>query len=88
MNQELQADRRSMMGASPVATRAIGAAATRTGARAALATRTVTRERAARYVWAAARLAMGWVFLWPFLDMGLGARWARTEIVRRCAWLA
>nr|WP_173100897.1 DoxX family membrane protein [Actinomadura verrucosospora] len=34
----------------------------------------LTESSAARYVWAAARLALGWVFLWAFLDklFGLG----------------
>jgi uncharacterized membrane protein YphA (DoxX/SURF4 family) len=34
----------------------------------------LTESPAARYVWAAARLALGWVFLWAFLDkmFGLG----------------
>lgn len=33
-----------------------------------------SRERTATYVWALARLALGWTFLWPFLDklIGLG----------------
>jgi thiosulfate dehydrogenase [quinone] large subunit len=33
-----------------------------------------TRETALRYLWAATRLCMGWIFLWPFLDkmFGLG----------------
>jgi thiosulfate dehydrogenase [quinone] large subunit len=40
----------------------------------AAATHPLTRETAARYLWAATRLCMGWVFLWPFLDkmFGLG----------------
>jgi len=34
----------------------------------------LTRATALRYVWALARLSMGWIFLWPFLDkmFGLG----------------
>src|SRR4051794_16318059 len=34
----------------------------------------LTESPAARYVWAVARLALGWVFLWAFLDklFGLG----------------
>ncbi|WP_030172158.1 DoxX family membrane protein [Spirillospora albida] len=36
--------------------------------------RPLTESPAARYLWAAARLALGWVFLWAFLDkmFGLG----------------
>jgi thiosulfate dehydrogenase [quinone] large subunit len=36
--------------------------------------RVLSRETALRYLWAATRLSMGWVFLWPFLDkmFGLG----------------
>jgi thiosulfate dehydrogenase [quinone] large subunit len=43
-------------------------------ARATAATAAMTRERAATYVWAAVRLALGWTFLWPFFDklIGLG----------------
>jgi thiosulfate dehydrogenase [quinone] large subunit len=37
-----------------------------------VAARAVTRESAARYVWAAARLCLGWTFLWPFLDKTFG----------------
>jgi thiosulfate dehydrogenase [quinone] large subunit len=38
------------------------------------ATGSLTREKAAGYVWAVARLCMGWIFLWPFFDkmFGLG----------------
>ncbi|MFD0899179.1 hypothetical protein [Actinomadura sediminis] len=32
----------------------------------------LTESPAARYVWAAARLALGWVFLWAFLDKTFG----------------
>jgi thiosulfate dehydrogenase [quinone] large subunit len=37
-------------------------------------TRTRAAEHDARYMWAAARLCLGWTFLWPFLDklIGLG----------------
>lgn len=47
---------------------------TSAGARASVSTAAVTHERAATYAWAAARLALGWTFLWPFLDklIGLG----------------
>ncbi len=36
------------------------------------ATRSVTREAAARYVWAITRLSLGWVFMWAFLDKAFG----------------
>ncbi|HLV72357.1 MAG TPA: hypothetical protein VKY91_06180, partial [Vulgatibacteraceae bacterium] len=34
----------------------------------------LTETPAARYVWAAARLALGWIFAWAFVDklFGLG----------------
>jgi thiosulfate dehydrogenase [quinone] large subunit len=32
----------------------------------------VSAERATPYVWAAARLMLGWTFLWPFLDKTFG----------------
>lgn len=31
-----------------------------------------TREKASRYVWAATRLGLGWIFLWAFLDKAFG----------------
>jgi len=37
-----------------------------------VAARPLTESPAARYVWAAARLALGWVFLWAFLDKTFG----------------
>lgn len=37
-----------------------------------VATRPLTESPAARYVWAAARLALGWVFAWAFLDKAFG----------------
>ncbi|WP_155361203.1 DoxX family protein [Acrocarpospora macrocephala] len=38
-----------------------------------------TRERsAAAYVWAIARLALGWIFLWAFLDKAFGLGHATT----------
>ncbi len=45
------------------------------------ATRSVTREAAARYVWAITRLSLGWVFMWAFLDkmFGLGHETASAE---------
>jgi thiosulfate dehydrogenase (quinone) large subunit len=37
-------------------------------------TRFLSRDAAARYLWALTRLCLGWTFLWPFLDklFGLG----------------
>lgn len=45
----------------------------------------VTREAAARYTWALARLSLGWVFLWAFLDkmFGLGHETASAD-----AWIS
>lgn len=40
--------------------------------------------RAAAYMWAGLRLALGWVFLWPFLDKTFGLGFA-TE--REAAWI-
>lgn len=36
--------------------------------------RFLSREVAARYLWAVTRLCLGWTFLWPFMDklFGLG----------------
>ncbi len=44
-------------------------------------TGSITREAAARYVWAATRLSLGWVFLWAFLDkmFGLGHETASAD---------
>lgn len=43
-----------------------------------------TRQKATRYVWAGVRLALGWTFLWPFLDktFGLG-----HETATKAAWI-
>ncbi len=48
-----------------------------------VAANSVTREKAAQYVWAATRIAMGWIFLWPFLDkmFGLGHETASGDAV-------
>lgn len=48
------------------------------------ATRWLSRETAAKYVWAATRLSLGWIFLWPFLDkmFGLG-----HEVPSAEAWI-
>ncbi|WP_442792008.1 hypothetical protein [Micromonospora sp. NBC_01796] len=42
------------------------------------------RQRAARYVWAGVRIALGWTFLWAFLDktFGLG-----HETESKSAWI-
>lgn len=47
-------------------------------------TRSVTREAAARYVWAITRISLGWVFMWAFLDkaFGLGHETASAD-----AWI-
>lgn len=47
------------------------------------AVESVTRETAARYVWAVTRICMGWIFLWPFLDkmFGLGHETASGDAV-------
>ncbi len=48
-------------------------------------TLSLTRETAARYVWAFTRLSLGWVFLWAFLDkaFGLGHETASAD-----AWVS
>lgn len=50
----------------------IGRAAPTTAARESGATGSLSRETALRYLWAVARLCMGWIFLWPFLDKTFG----------------
>ncbi|WP_067461349.1 DoxX family membrane protein [Actinomadura macra] len=37
-----------------------------------VAAKPLTESPAARYVWAIARLALGWVFVWAFLDKAFG----------------
>ncbi|WP_149261739.1 DoxX family membrane protein [Actinomadura sp. K4S16] len=37
-----------------------------------VAARPITESPAARYVWAVARIALGWVFFWAFLDKAFG----------------
>lgn len=51
--------------------------------RAEAASRAISREVAARYTWAAARLALGSIFLWAFLDkfFGLGHETASADSV-------
>jgi thiosulfate dehydrogenase [quinone] large subunit len=58
---------------NPTANRRTTAAATRVPATTAAATETMS-QKAARYVSAGIRLALGWIFLWAFLDklFGLG----------------
>jgi len=60
-----------------------GTVGTRTE-RAAVGTVAGTREAALRYVMAGLRLALGWVFLWAFLDklFGLG-----HETTSKAAWI-
>jgi thiosulfate dehydrogenase (quinone) large subunit len=59
----------------------LGRAALGTAAPVASGARSVSREVAARYVWALTRLSLGWVFLWAFLDkaFGLGHETASSE---------
>ena len=38
-----------------------------------------TREKAARYTWAVLRLALGWIFLWAFIDKLFGFGFATPE---------
>lgn len=45
-------------------------------AEAPVAVRPVVAGRAARYTWAIARLSLGWVFLWAFLDKTFGLGFA------------
>lgn len=42
------------------------------------------RQRAARYVWAGVRLALGWTFLWAFLDKAFGLG---HETESKAAWI-
>ena len=43
-----------------------------------------TTQKAARYVWAGVRLALGWTFLWAFLDKTFGFGFATLE---KNAWI-
>jgi thiosulfate dehydrogenase (quinone) large subunit len=43
-----------------------------------------TAHKAARYVWAGTRLALGWVFLWAFLDKTFGFGFATPA---KNAWI-
>jgi thiosulfate dehydrogenase (quinone) large subunit len=43
-----------------------------------------TAQKAARYVWAGVRLALGWTFLWAFLDKTFGWGFATAE---KNAWI-
>src|SRR5262249_60370910 len=60
---------------------AVAAPASRT---AKVASTTSARERAARYVMGGRRIALGWIFLWAFLDklFGLG-----HETTSKAAWV-
>jgi len=42
------------------------------------------RQTATRYVWAAVRIALGWTFLWAFLDKTFGLGFATEE---KAAWI-
>ncbi|MEH1058925.1 hypothetical protein V6U89_27405 [Micromonospora sp. CPCC 206171] len=42
------------------------------------------RERAARFVWAGTRIALGWIFLWAFLDKTIGLG---HETAAKNAWI-
>ncbi|WP_446209985.1 hypothetical protein [Micromonospora sp. IBSANI012] len=42
------------------------------------------RERAARFVWAGTRIALGWIFLWAFLDKAFGLG---HETAAKNAWI-
>ncbi|MER7893895.1 hypothetical protein ABTX15_29195 [Micromonospora sp. NPDC094482] len=56
----------------------------RTAARTTAAAAEPTRERAVRYLLAGLRLALGWVFLWAFLDKLFGLGLATEE---KAAWI-
>jgi thiosulfate dehydrogenase (quinone) large subunit len=59
----------------PPGVRVSGAAATKAPPLAVASDRATSADRTyPRYLWAVARLGMGWIFLWPFLDkmFGLG----------------
>jgi thiosulfate dehydrogenase (quinone) large subunit len=58
--------------------------AARTGAGTVASATTGTATKAARYVFAGVRIALGWVFLWAFLDktFGLG-----HETAEKAAWI-
>ncbi|GLH99734.1 DoxX family membrane protein [Phytohabitans aurantiacus] len=43
-----------------------------------------TAQKAARYVWAGVRIALGWTFLWAFLDKTFGLGYATPE---QNAWI-
>jgi thiosulfate dehydrogenase [quinone] large subunit len=60
-----------------------GVAATRPASTAVVSTETVT-AKATRYVFAGVRIALGWIFLWAFLDklFGLG-----HETASKAAWI-
>jgi thiosulfate dehydrogenase (quinone) large subunit len=73
MNQKPAEIKHVMMGATPAAAGALtGRTAPRAAPAAGSAVRSLSRETAARYTWAVARLCMGWTFLWPFFDKMFG----------------
>jgi thiosulfate dehydrogenase (quinone) large subunit len=61
-----------------------GGVATRTGAGTVATVTTDTAAKAARYVFAGVRIALGWVFLWAFLDKTFGLGYATTD---KAAWI-
>src|SRR5688500_1789811 len=52
--------------------------------RAAAVTAEITSAKAARYVFAGLRLALGWTFLWAFLDKTFGLGFATED---KAAWI-
>jgi thiosulfate dehydrogenase [quinone] large subunit len=68
MTQKLSHTNLSMSSAAAPAV----APASGTRAPGASAVASLTRETAARYLWAVTRICLGWTFLWPFLDKTFG----------------
>ncbi|TMR35228.1 hypothetical protein [Nonomuraea zeae] len=55
-----------------------------TGSRTVMGTGAIAARRPVDYVWAAARIAIGWIFLWAFLDKTFG--WGFATPANR-AWV-
>jgi thiosulfate dehydrogenase [quinone] large subunit len=75
MRQDSRGIEQTAMGATPAAPALPGRTAPLDSApKAQSAVRSLSRESAAKAVWAVARLCLGWTFLWPFFDkmFGLG----------------
>jgi thiosulfate dehydrogenase [quinone] large subunit len=88
MTQQFSKITNAAMSGAPAATAGVGLDPPLVGAAPAASkstTRSLTREAAARYVWALTRLSLGWVFLWAFLDkmFGLG-----HETLSADAWIS